>query len=382
MPAQRWDIFCKVVDNYGDAGVCWRLARQIVAEHGLAVTLWIDVLASLARIAPSLALDRDDQTIAGVRVRRWPDDRAAVVLPQVAIEGFGCGLPDRYLEAMAEAARQPVWINLEYLSAEPWVDSAHGLPSPHPQLPLTRHFFFPGFTERSGGLLRERGLLEERDRSQRNARDRGRMLQAFGIANAPTDALVMTLFCYPNLALPALLDAWVEGDAPVVCLVPDGVATAALDAWTGGRVPRVGQSIAHGPLTVAAIPFVDQDAYDRLLWRSDLNFVRGEDSFVRAQWAARPFVWHIYPQAEDAHRVKLDEFLTRFRHGLPNHVFEAVEAFWHAWSEGDGGRAAAAWPAYQDSLPAQAAHGRAWAARLAGQPDLATALVKFTADRQ
>ncbi|HET9045379.1 MAG TPA: elongation factor P maturation arginine rhamnosyltransferase EarP, partial [Casimicrobiaceae bacterium] len=44
MAAQRWDVFCKVVDNFGDAGVCWRLARQLVAEHDLAVTLWIDVL--------------------------------------------------------------------------------------------------------------------------------------------------------------------------------------------------------------------------------------------------------------------------------------------------------------------------------------------------
>ena len=26
-----WDIFCSVVDNFGDIGVTWRLARQLVA---------------------------------------------------------------------------------------------------------------------------------------------------------------------------------------------------------------------------------------------------------------------------------------------------------------------------------------------------------------
>jgi uncharacterized repeat protein (TIGR03837 family) len=381
MTAQRWDIFCKVVDNYGDAGVCWRLARQLVAEHGLSVTLWIDVLASLARIAPTLAVDRDEQTIAGVRVRRWPHDRAAVALPEVVVEGFGCELPSRYVEAMADAPRAPVWINLEYLSPEPWVDSAHGLPSPQPRLPLTRYFYFPGFTGNTGGLLRERDLFRERDRSQRSGRTRGAMLRALGVAKPPADALVVTLFCYPNLALPALLDAWAEGDAPIVCLVPDGVATAALDAWTGGDVPHPGQSIKHGPLTVIAIPFVDQDAYDHLLWKSDLNFVRGEDSFVRAQWAARAFVWHIYPQADDVHRVKLDEFLARYRVGLDADTFGTIEAFWHAWTEGDGARAAGAWPAYRASLPAQAAHARGWADRQAAHPDLASALVQFAGDR-
>jgi uncharacterized repeat protein (TIGR03837 family) len=381
MAAQRWDIFCKVVDNYGDAGVCWRLARQLVAEHALAVTLWIDELASLARVAPALAVDRDDQTIAGVHVRRWPRERADFLLAHVVVEGFGCGLPERYLEAMADAKRAPVWINLEYLSAEPWVDSAHGLPSPQPRLPLTRHFFFPGFTESTGGLLRERDLFAERDRVQRNARGRAAMLRAFGVKEAPPDALIVTLFCYPNRALPALLDAWVEGDAPIVCLVPDGVATAALDAWTGGRVPHPGQSLVHGPLTVTDIAFVDQDAYDRLLWQADLNFVRGEDSFLRAQWAARPFVWHIYPQADDAHRAKLDEFLARYRHGLADDAYAAVDAFWHAWTDGDGTRAAAAWPAFRSALPALAAHGRSWAKRLGSRAGLAENLVKFASDR-
>ena len=49
-PSLSWDIFCTVVDNYGDIGVCWRLARQLAAEHGFAVRLWVDDLASFARL--------------------------------------------------------------------------------------------------------------------------------------------------------------------------------------------------------------------------------------------------------------------------------------------------------------------------------------------
>ncbi len=160
----RWDVFCRVVDNFGDAGVCWRLARQLAHEHGIAVTLWIDDVGSLARFVPGLAPDAADQAMAGVRVRRIADPFPAdASLPDVVVEGFGCGLPDAYVAAMAAAPKAPVWVVLEYLSAEPWIDASHGLPSPHPRLPLTRWFWFPGFTRRSGGLLREATLLDTRD---------------------------------------------------------------------------------------------------------------------------------------------------------------------------------------------------------------------------
>ena len=98
----------------------------------------------------------------------------------------------------------------------------------------------------------------------------------------------MSLFCYPNPALPELLDAWAEGDVPVTCMVPEGVAVGALDAWTEGNVPHPGAPLVRGRLALHAIPFLAQDDYDRLLWLSTVNFVRGEDSFVRAQWAGAP----------------------------------------------------------------------------------------------
>jgi uncharacterized repeat protein (TIGR03837 family) len=137
----------------------------------------------------------------------------------------------------------------------------------------------------------------------------------------------------------------------------------------------------RGRLTVAVTPFTDQDTFDRRLWSADLNIVRGEDSFVRAQWAARPFVWHIYPQAKSAHRVKLDAFLHRFRAGLDAAAAQATGRFWTAWNDDDAAGAAAAWTPFRGEFPTLAGHGRRWAQRLATLPDLASALADFADDR-
>ena len=370
MGPMRWDVFCRVVDNYGDAGVCWRLARQCAAEHAIEPTLWIDRLATLARFAPQIDAADDAQSSCGVTIRRLDDALAPARLPDVVIEGFGCGLPAPYVAAMQAAARPPVWINLEYLSAEPWVDSVHAMASPQPRADLTRYFWFPGFTAKTGGLIREKGLLEARD-AFRAANDDG----------GSSTRLRVLLFCYPNRALTAVLDAWCEGDDAVECTVPEGVATAALDRWLHGDVPCAGRSVRRGRLGLTIAPFGTQDAFDRMLWRSDVNFVRGEDSFVRAQWAARPFVWQPYPQDEGAHRLKLDAFLARYTAALAPGTAAAVTRFSQAFDDEDGAAAAASWPAFRAALDALDAHGRRWADDLARLPELTSILAAFTRSR-
>ena len=390
----RWDIFCSVVDNYGDVGVAWRLARQLAAEHGLAVRLLVDDLRALSRIisgiAPGIELAQDKNVIHGVELRRWASahnaavtDDGADAVADVVIEAFGCGLPERYANAMARRARPPAWIVLEYLSAEPWVETHHGLPSPHPSLPLVRHFFFPGFTPTTGGLLRERGLFARRDAFRSDPAARAEFWRALGVAQASPAAIVVSLFCYPQAPLPALLDAWADGDDTLICIVPEGVAAGALDRWTEGKVPHAGQSLTRGRLVIAGIPFLAQDDYDRLLWACDFNFVRGEDSFVRAQWAARPFVWNAYPQAENAHALKQDAFLARFCDGLAPEPGAALRSFFRAWNDsGDGEpNIGTLWPALVGASSALEKHARTWAQALAVQTDLASALVKFVSDR-
>ena len=381
MPASpRWDIFCAVVDNYGDVGVAWRLARQLAGEHAIAVRLFVDDMHALARLAPEIDAATSEQRARGVDVRRWVGARADLAAEpgDVVVEAFGCGLPPAYLGAMAARGRPPVWINLEYLSAESWIEGCHGLASRHATLPLTRYFFFPGFTAKSGGLLRERDLVARRDQFKGAPRAREALWAALGIA-APTDALVVSLFCYPNAPLPSLLDAWAEGAQPLLCVVPEGTASAMLERWTGATGLRAGKHFGRGQLTLACVPFVAQDVYDKLLWASDVNFVRGEDSFVRAQWAARPLIWHVYPQTENAHRLKLDAFLARYGAALPMDPASASRSLSIAWNgEGDAG---AVWEQFVAAHPALRTHAESWAAALTARSDLAEGLVKFCADR-
>jgi uncharacterized repeat protein (TIGR03837 family) len=369
------DLFCRVVDNYGDIGVCWRLARQLATEHGLAVRLFVDDLASFQRICAAVDVAADEQHLQGVTVRRWHDTMTAPEegVADAVIAAFGCELPAGYLAAMAARPEAPVWINLEYLSAEDWVRGCHGLPSPHPQLPLTKYFFFPGFEAGTGGLLEEAGLAQQRAAFAADAGLRAAFLAGLGVHPAQDDC-VISLFCYPTAPVASLLDALRDDVRPSLVLVPEGVAAAAIYAWAGHALAR-GAPIRRGSLTLQAVPFLDQPGYDRLLWSCDLNFVRGEDSLVRAQWAQQPFVWQIYPQQENAHRIKLDAFLERYMDGLAPDAAEACRATWHAWN-GDGDLRAS-WPAFRAALPALQAHMPGWCAHLFAQGDLAGNLLAF-----
>ena len=380
--ASNIDVFCRVVDNFGDAGVCWRLARQLAAERGLRVRLWIDDLAALGRIEPAFDAHVPGQRCRGVEVLRWNDAFAAVDPAEAVIEAFGCGLPEPYLEAMARLPRKPCWINLEYLSAEPWTRTHHGLPSPHPRLPLTKYFYFPGFGADTGGLLRERGLAERRNAFRASAAGQAAFWQRLGLAPVQSGELRVSLFCYANEAAGALLAAWAGGGQTVHCVVPEGPVLGSVARFFGAGKAAAGDVFTRGNLTLRVLPFVDQDSYDRLLWACDLNFVRGEDSFVRAQWAGRPLVWQAYPQAEGAHFAKLAAFLDLYCAELAAPAGQALRGLTLAWNgAAEAPELAAAWAACSGALDALARHAERWEKRQETVPDLAARLVEFMENR-
>ncbi len=368
----RWDIFCRVVDNFGDAGVAWRLARQLRAEWGAEVRLVLDQVSVLARLDHRVEPEAVLQEVGGITVVAWGHPLGAAA--DVVVETFGCEVPDPYLSAMAGRSPVPVWVNLEYLSAEPWVEGCHRLPSPHSRHGLSRHFFFPGFTRRTGGLLRETGLLAARDAFRQSEAARERFCSTLALPSPAADARFVTLFGYDTVQVHDLLEVWTRASRPVYCVVPEGTPLAARVACHLGRDP-LGRLHEAGALTLAWIPFRDQMGYDELLWSADCNFVRGEDSFVRAQWAARPLVWHIYPQSENAHRIKLDAFLAHYLDGLAPELAARYRALFLAWNGvGDMG---VAWNGLEKDWPLLETHARAWADRLAAMPDLAHNLVEF-----
>lgn len=366
----RWDIFCRVIDNFGDAGVAWRLARQLYEERGGEVRLVLDDLPTLAHLDRRVRADAAVQVAGGVTVARWGSPLGAVA--DVVLETFACEAPPEYVEAMAACRRPPAWVNLEYLSAEEWVTRCHRLPSPHPHYSLTRYFFFPGFSGKTGGLLREKGLLAARDTFARSGRER--FWADLSLPLPARQERVVTLFGYDTVQVHDLFEAWAGSGGPVRCLIPEGTPLALRAAHHVHR--ECGATCATvGALTLAWVPFRDQVDYDPLLWAGDFNFVRGEDSFVRAQWAAKPMAWHIYPQSGDAHRIKLEAFLEAYLDGLEPWLASRVYNLFLAWN--GTGNLGEAWTALSSDWPALDLHARRWAGQLAAGPDLASNLAEF-----
>jgi uncharacterized repeat protein (TIGR03837 family) len=343
----QWDLFCRVVDNFGDIGVCWRLAADLAAR-GEAVRLWVDDVSALAWMAPAGA-DR-------VTVVPWFDDEPAAEPGDVVIEAFGCNPPAPFVAAMAARAVPPVWINLEYLSAEAYVERSHRLPSLHTS-GLKKWFFYPGFTPRTGGLLRAADLL-----ARQQSFDRDAWLRSVGAARHDGEQVV-SLFCYDNPAVPELLEQLSK--RPTLLLTTAGPATQQV-------AQALGPTMRRGALRSVALPAFTQHDYDHLLWSCDLNFVRGEDSFVRAQWAGQPFVWQIYPQTDMAHAAKLDAFLQLHLAGADAELAAHVRTLWAHWN----GLSAppSGWP---DGRAWQR-HALAWRHGLLAQADLANQLIGFS----
>jgi len=383
-PVTTLAIFCKVVDNFGDIGICWRLSRQWARERGVVVTLWVDDLGSFKRICPQLDSEAAMQTVEGVTVLHWADQDGQLDgaftpgdVADIVIEFFAVDIPPGYVEAMAHREPRPVWLNLEGLTAEDWVEGCHTLPSMHPRLPLTKHFYFPGFNAKTGGLPREAGLLAERDAFQADPANAARFLAGLGVTPGETAGTKVTLFCYPHAPVSALLEAWRDGGSAITCLVPEGVAREAVQAFLGGEA-HAGAVRTQGALTVRVLPFVPQPDYDRLLWSCDVNFVRGEDSFVRAQWAGKPFVWHIYPQDENLHHKKLRAFLSVYGPDLGS--LAALSLRWNGALLTGGEEAAdlaSLWQALHADMERLAEHAAAWEARMLEIGDLANNLLDF-----
>ncbi|MFC3034247.1 elongation factor P maturation arginine rhamnosyltransferase EarP [Pseudoalteromonas fenneropenaei] len=296
-----WDIFCDVIDNFGDIGVTWRLAKQLAARDLGSVRLWVNDLNSFGAMLPEI-VGKQSGYHAGVQIQYWSEDFDSHVIPaKYVIEAFACTLPACYQTQMP--THSLIWLNLEYLSAEDWVEGCHGLPSGLQAVP--KFFFFPGFTERTGGVV-----IEQDYQQRQNAFNEPKFWQRLGIPDRQNDELRVSIFTYENRAWPSLLQVWQQHVGLVRLLVPKGRALTSL-------LPLFSQQIAAdhwvlGNIHLHVIPFTRQEAYDELLWACDFNFIRGEDSFVRAQLAAKPFVWHIYPQDEDAHIEKLSAFFNLF----------------------------------------------------------------------
>lgn len=376
MQRKQWHIFCRVVDNFGDIGVCWRLAKQLVREHQLVVTLWVDDLVSFQALCPQAQCVALQQQ-AGVQVRHWTEPFQAIEAlqdAQVVIEAFACELP---LPVLAQLQRtQPLWLNLEYLSAESWVDGVHGLPSPVNG--MMKIFFCPGFTAHTGGLLWEEELFALAARYAQSAARRALYLD-LGLAAELADCpLRISMFAYENAQLAGLLTALSRSPQAVHLLVPTGRIHADLEAWLGEPIAP-GQILRRGQLVISCLPFIEQSQYDALLASCTVNFVRGEESFVRAQMLGLPFIWHIYQQQENAHLEKLDAFLLRYLADCPEPLAQAIGEAFRAWNSPTS--QPIEWLQLFAELATWQQQANAWQAQMRRLGSLATNLVHYSQNR-
>jgi uncharacterized repeat protein (TIGR03837 family) len=347
----------------------------LVAEHGLKVRLWTDDLISFQKINPEINPRLPVQVSRGVEIRLWAESNTSIQPADVVIEAFGCELPEFYVAAMAKDGRKHAWVNLEYLSAEEWVDSHHALPSPHPSLPLVKYFFFPGFSSRSGGLLVEKDRMEYRTIFQTKSQIRTAFWQELRIPEPEKNEVRISLFCYQDNSAIKLFADWANSKIPIKCLIPAGVATKQISTFFGAHHQEKANFFKKGSLIVRVLPFLEQDKYDELLWACDFNFVRGEDSFVRAQCAGRPMVWQIYPQEAGAHWPKLRSFLDRYCADLPQSTRVELTKFFEAWNGSNTDFLD--WNKLWKHRAILENNAQQWANRLIKKEDLTTKLVNF-----
>lgn len=359
LPSQlHCDVFCNVIDNFGDAGVCWRLVRELAAVTDWKLRLVTDRPELIDRLRAN-----DGE---GPEVVAWGTELDRAEVADVVIEAFGCRLPEAYLGQMRRREKSPVWVNLEYLSAEAWIDGCHGLPSPDPQSGIAKYFFFPGFSAKNGGLIRERRvdtlLAEMKDPAIRAA-----WLKSIGV-DASADCCLVSLFCYADSPFGPLFNSWRHSARPVHCLLADGLPQSQLQ--------KIQDHATAAGVRVSRLPFLPQDHYDRLLAACDVNFVRGEDSFVRAQWFANPFAWQAYRQSEETHLEKLAAFLDRYLAKMPSDAAAAVRSLHEAWNGGQ------VWPEslWLEFIAKRGAieqHNREWSKSLGSHGNLAENLAVF-----
>lgn len=322
-----FDIFCRVIDNFGDAGVCWRLANELSSPpYQAQVRLWIDDLHTLQKItqlaiAPPLHAPPLSYYIRpNLSIHQWPDPKLlhSFHWPRphsIIVETFASGIPAGIQQQLTN---QHLWIILDHLSAEPWVEECHAVPSYLGTSQPKKYFFYPGFTPKTGGLLRHPKLLSQiNDWQTRSRYWQWRQLAHHIKIDEHTiqrlcHSQVFFIFQYNHAPLIDLINFLTLQNRPTTLLFTadqDSLYQSAQHVLHTYSHHDSANNIKEPKLSCIQLPFVSQALFDRLLWSSDFNLVRGEDSWIRALWAQKPFLWQPYPQSQALHVHKLQAWL-------------------------------------------------------------------------
>ena len=342
----RIAIVCKVIDNFGDAGFCLRLGKAL-ANRNHHVFLLHDHPATLQLLYP-----RTEFNSLNLIEASSPDfDHGQIGALDLIIEPFGTSSEQtehRFELALKTAYASAPWLVVDYLSAEDWVENFHLSQAVDPRTGHRSTLFYPGFSSKTGGLI-------HCDCSAKS--------QHHSTTDSPNNQLIF-VFAYPNAPLKQLAAGCEQANR----------------AGANWHIDRAGATTKEQALTqlVQNIEFRPQSEFDDLLAQYDVLFVRGEDSFVRAQLAGKPMIWQIYPTEDNAHRVKLQQFFSLYSAELEPKAAVALWRCWLAWNCTDEQLDMAdCWLALLAHLPTLKAHALRWQHRLLEGPELVSEILTW-----
>ena len=281
------DIFCQVIDNYGDVGVAYRLAREFKRVYpNKKLRFVINQIEELNLIRKS----------ENIEVILYKDISKIENSADLIIESFGCEIPKKYMDKALKNSK--LIINLEYFSAEKWVDDFH-LQESFLGGNLKKYFFIPGLSEKSGGILLDNEFLERKKKVEAN---KEYYLEKFEIKEKYD--LIGSVFSYEK-NFDSLIEELKKLNKKVILLILS-------EKTQKNFIKYFDNGNNYDKIKFVKLPFFTYDKYEELLALCDFNLVRGEDSFVRALLLGKPFLWHIYPQDENTHIKKLESFLEKY----------------------------------------------------------------------
>ena len=300
------DIFCDVIDNFGDIGVVYRFAKEMKLIYKDArIRVILNKLSELMKINKSARLV-DIQDISGVTYIYedfFKKNFEQLQVSDIMIEAFGCDIFDEYVAKAKKESK--LWINLEYLSGEEWVEDFHLQTSLIDSKTLKKIFYMPGFSPKSGGVLLDTEFLKNRDYGLTH---RDEVLKKYFPEIDLKDKLVGTVFSYEKNFENLLKTLEKQEKETVLILMGEKTQKFFKKISSGDYI----NLIKYGKIYLYNAKFFSQEEYDTIISAVDFNFTRGEDSIVRALAVGKPFLWHIYLQDDGVHMTKLSAFLDRF----------------------------------------------------------------------
>ena len=317
MELKTLDIFCEIIDNYGDIGVVYRTAKELQKIFPKSkIRAFLNKLDEFKKIN-SQVLDLPSQNIDGIEYITFDylrDNANELLTAQVIIEAFGCQIPKEYMEIAYDNSE--LLINLEYLSAEDWIEDFHLQSSPLGRGKLKKVFFMPGFTEKSGGVIADSNYLERIQRVLENKEFYEK--KYLSDIEDRENKIIGTLFSYEKNFTPLLEDLKKLDKDVVILAMGEKTQDSLRKIFKNFSIEDFRNSLKYGKIEIRFLNFLNQEEYEELINIVDFNFVRGEDSFIRAVLTGKPYMWHIYCQEEYAHMDKIEGFLDKYRRVIEN----------------------------------------------------------------